>query len=161
MSHLWDSVNMIMDMGIPETCVTQGSLYFWKEEVEVPDMWHSIFDYPKKELTITFSSNFVNNHVGDLVQILGREGAMEASPSFCRVYPGTRQKSGQPVYSFKPGELEVSSHWQNLIDCIRTGERPRCDEDRAFEEAVTVVMSIEAYRRRREVRWDAGKEEIV
>jgi hypothetical protein len=33
--------------------------------------------------------------------------------------------------------------------------------DRAFEEAAAVVMSVEAYRRERKVRWDAAKEEVV
>ena len=58
-------------------------------------------------------------------------------------------------------ELEVSSHMRNFIDCIRSGETPRCGIDRAFEEAVTVVMSVEAYRKERKVRWDAVKEQIV
>ena len=54
LSHMWDAVNMVMEMGIPETAVTQGGKYFWKEDREVPDMWHVLFDYPKKELAVTF-----------------------------------------------------------------------------------------------------------
>jgi hypothetical protein len=50
---------------------------------------------------------------------------------------------------------------QDFIDCIRTGAKTRCDIDRGFEEAVTVVMAVEAYRRERKVRWDAGSEQIV
>jgi predicted dehydrogenase len=66
-----------------------------------------------------------------------------------------------PDYAFKKGELEVTDHMQDFLDCIRTGRRPRCDVDRAFEEAATVVMSVEAYRRERKVRWDPVKEEVV
>jgi hypothetical protein len=29
LSHLWDSVNMVAGMGIPESAVTQGGKYFW------------------------------------------------------------------------------------------------------------------------------------
>jgi hypothetical protein len=61
----------------------------------------------------------------------------------------------------KPGELEVTTHWQNLIDAARSRQRPRCHEDRAFEEAATIVMSVESYRRGRKVTWDPVKEEIV
>ncbi|MEN6535006.1 MAG: Gfo/Idh/MocA family oxidoreductase, partial [Bryobacteraceae bacterium] len=43
MSHLWDSVNMVLEMGIPETCATQGNLYYWNADQEVPDMWHVLF----------------------------------------------------------------------------------------------------------------------
>ena len=169
MSHLWDSVNMITGTGIPTTCQAQGSLYFWKNAIHVPDMWHTVFDYPNHELTVTFSSNFVNRHTGDLVEVLGRDGFMECSPAFCRVYdaewkdeerPGGGAKKG-PSYVFKPGELQVTSHWQNFVDAITKDEKLRCDEDRSFEEAVVVIMSVEAYHKKREVRWDFRKEEIV
>ena len=66
-----------------------------------------------------------------------------------------------PDYSMKKGELEVSSHMRNFIDCVRSGETPRCGIDRAFEEAVTIVMSVESYFKERKVKWDAGREEIV
>ena len=45
---MWDAVNGIAEMGIPETAATQGGKYFWKEDREVPDMWHVLFDYPKR-----------------------------------------------------------------------------------------------------------------
>jgi hypothetical protein len=66
-----------------------------------------------------------------------------------------------PDYSYHEGELKVSSHMENFIDCVRSRERPRCHVDRAFEEAVTLLMSLEAYRRDAKVRWDPVKEEIV
>jgi len=175
MSHLWDSVNMVLEMGIPEACYTQGNLYYWKQDQEVPDMWHVLFDYPKKQLAITFNCNFHNNHVGEMAQYLGRDGTVEVSPRFCRMYeaewkPENQQKARErmktggvaaPDYVMKPDEVEVTTHWQNLIDATRTRQRPRCHEDRAFEEAATIVMSVESYRRGRKVAWDPVKEEVV
>jgi hypothetical protein len=38
---------------------------------------------------------------------------------------------------------------------------PRCHVDRAFEEVVTLSMSVEAYKRDHKVRWDPAKETIV
>jgi hypothetical protein len=61
----------------------------------------------------------------------------------------------------KRGELEVTSHMRDLIDCIRSGKKTRCDIDRAWEEAVTIMMSIESYRRETKVKWDPRREEIV
>jgi predicted dehydrogenase len=178
MSHLWDSVNMIVGMGIPEACMTHGALYFWKDELAVPDMWHAIFDYPQRQLTVTFNQAFHNSHYGDVVQVLGRDGTMEAGSNFCRTWGAewkpdyqkkmreARQKVGRdgaipPDYSFKTGEIEVSSHWQDFIDCMKTRATPRCGVDRAFEEAVAVFMSVEAHKRERKVRWDTASEEIV
>ena len=171
MSHIWDSVNMVLEMGIPESCYTQGDLYFWTKDQEVPDMWHVLFDYPKKQLGITFNSNFHNRHDGELVQYLGRDGTIDVSPRFCRYYgaewadeaktDGPRKQAGAADFEMKPNEMEVTSHWQNLIDSVRTRQRPRCHEDRAFEEAATIVMSVESHRRGRKVKWDPVKEEIV
>jgi len=184
MSHLWDSVNMVIGMGIPESCVTQGDLYFWKDGRDVPDMWHVLFDYPKRELAITFACCFHNRHVGEVAQYLGRDKTLEVSPAFCRTYTAEwkpefkerlaaarklAEKAGiapmdmpvPPEYSFQKGELEVSSHMENFFECVRSRQQPRCGVDRAFEEAVAICMSVEAYRRERRVRWDPDREEIV
>jgi len=191
LTHMWDAVNMVMEMGIPETAVTQGGKYFWKEDREVPDMWHVLFDYPKKELAVTFGCSFHNAHVGELIQFLGRDLTMECASESCRTYtpewkPGgfervmaardlaeeTRRIARErgveapptavaPDYSYREGELRVSSHMENFVDCVRSRELPRCHVDRAFEEAVALLMSLEAYRRDVKVRWDPVKEEIV
>ena len=43
MSHQWDSVNMILGMGIPEAVQTMGGLFYWKQDRDVPDQWHVMF----------------------------------------------------------------------------------------------------------------------
>lgn len=48
-----------------------------------------------------------------------------------------------------------------FLQCVRTGGRPKCHIDEALIEIVTALMSIEAYRKKREVRWDPKTEEIV
>lgn len=191
LTHIWDAVNMVRGMGIPESAVTQGGKYFWKEDREVPDMWHVLFDYPKQELAVTFNCSFHNSHAGELMQFLGRDMTMEASSEFCRTYvagwkpeaderimagrklAAETRKAAQamgipppptaiaPDYVYRAGELTVSSHMQNFFDCVRSRELPRCHVDRAFEEAVALVMSVEAYRRETKVKWDPVKEEIV
>ncbi|MFN8095006.1 MAG: Gfo/Idh/MocA family oxidoreductase [Vicinamibacteria bacterium] len=191
LSHMWDAVNGVVEMGIPETASTQGGKYFWKEDREVPDMWHVLYDYPKKEMAVTFACSFHSRHQGELTQFLGRDLTLECSSDFCRTYtpdwkPGgfermmsarrlaeeTRKAAKElgveapptavsPDYSLHEGELKVTSHMQNFVDCTRSRERPRCHVDRAFEEAVTILMSVESYRRDAKVRWDPVKEEIV
>ncbi len=191
LSHIWDSVNFIMEMGIPESAVTQGGTYFWKDGREVPDMWHVLYDYPKQNLAVTFGCSFHNKHVDEIIQLLGRDNTMEVSSGFCRTYSGewkpdheekiekardisaeawkiARQKGGKPPlaavapdYVYHEGEMRVSSHMEDFLDCARSRSMPRCHVDRAFEELVAVLMSVEAFRQERKVRWDPEKEEIV
>lgn len=165
MSHQWDGVNMIAGLGIPEGVQTMGGLYFWKQDRDVPDQWHVMFEYPKKETSVTFACTFHNRHQGTNTYFLGRDATLEVHTDWCRVY-GAEWKAGnvkktQPDYAMKRGEVQVTDHMRNFIDCIRSGETPRCGMDRAWEEAVTVIMSVEAYFKERKVRWDPVNEQVV
>ena len=71
-------------------------------------------------------------------------------------------KDAEPVFSFDPAKApRRPNHMEDFLQCVRTRERPQCHEDEAFIETVTYMMSVEAYRRRRQVRWDPEREEIV
>jgi hypothetical protein len=147
-------------------------------------MWHVLFDYPKQQLAVSFACSFHSSHVGELMQFLGRDQTLEVSPQFCRTYlaewkpehqakrTAAREKATQlglaagslpiaPDYEFRDGELEITSHVADFIDCVRTRALPRCHVDRAFEEAVALSMSVEAFKRNRKVRWDPVKETMV
>jgi predicted dehydrogenase len=169
MTHLWDSANFMLNMGIPETCMTQGGLYFWKKDQEVPDTWNAIFDYPKQNMVMTFGSNFQSVHDGDVVRLLGREGTIEVSRASMNYYeaewktqkPGAPAQTPKPAYTFKKGDLEVTTHWQDFVDAVHKRSLPRCNVDHAFQEVATLCMSLESYHQDRKVRWDPIKEEIV
>ena len=184
MSHQWDGVNMIVGMGIPEAVQTMGGLYFWKQDRQVPDQWHVMFEYPRHELSVTFACSFHNNHHGTNTYIFGRDATLDVHTDWCRVFGASwkpdyrgkvaaarkqaeqigRQPYDVPVapdYSMKKNEIQVTTHQRDFIDCIRTGETPRCGIDRAFEEGVVVAMSVESYFKERRVRWDPVSETII
>ncbi len=183
MSHQWDGVNMIVGMGIPEAVQTMGGLYFWKQDREVPDQWHVMFEYPKKEMSVTFACTFHNRHHGTNTYIFGRDATVEVAEDRCCVYGAewkpdyapklaAARKAAQalglppsdvvaPDYAMKRGELEVTTHQRDFLDCIRSGQTPRCGIDRAWEEGVAVVMAVESYFKERKVKWDPVNEEIV
>jgi predicted dehydrogenase len=184
MSHMWDSANMVTGMGIPETAVTHGGNYFWKDGRDVTDTWNVFFDYPKQDLMVSYLCTFSNGHNGDVEQYLGRDLTLELNSRCCRTFVAewkdeikqqrakaeamakqvgiaVRDFKAPPVYTMGRGELDITSHWQNFIDCVRSRAVPRCGIDRAFQVAVAVFMSVEAYKRDRKVRWDPQAETIV
>ena len=184
MSHQWDGVNLIAGMGIPESVQTQGGLYFWKQDREVPDMWHVLFDYPKKEMAVTFACSFHNRHHGTNTYIFGRDATIEVASEWCRVYeaewkPESQEKQSkarraaaaagkdpglavvEADYAWKKGDGEVSNHMRNFIDSVRGLDTPRCGMDRAFEEAATIVMSVDSYFKERKVKWDPVSETVI
>ena len=47
------------------------------------------------------------------------------------------------------------------IDCIRTGKTPTVNIERAFEEAVTLIMAHKSYVEKRRVEWDPDRRMII
>jgi predicted dehydrogenase len=186
MSHHLDSINFILGTGIPTSCVTAGGIYYWDDGREVPDHWNAIFDWPDKNLCVTFSSEFNNSHYGTKIQFFGKDAAMEVNPGL-KVFP--EEVSDKYTEFIEPlkaehglqpedslGNIEVpaiyewsdtdnqykrSTHVGNFIDAIRDGVPVHCGIDAAFEEMATVMMSVEAYRQEKKMRWDPDNELIV
>jgi len=186
MSHQWDGVNMIGGMGIPETVQTMGGLYFWKQDREVPDQWHVMYEYPKKQMNMTFACTFHNRHHGTNTFIFGRDATIEVAERHCRVYTAewkpeaqaklaaARKKAeelgldpemanllAEPEYQWKRNENPVSNHMRNWVDSIRGQDKPRCGMNQAWEEAVCIVMSVESFFKERKVKWDPVNEVVV
>ena len=52
-------------------------------------------------------------------------------------------------------------HIKEWIDCIRNGETPSGNIERAFEEGVTTLMAHKSYVEKRRVEWDPVNRKIV
>jgi len=75
---------------------------------------------------------------------------------------GRKRRVPFPVYDFSREEgLYFTSHMENFIDCVRTRERTRCNEDDGFEVSVTSIMSVIAANEKRQVTWDPVRQEVV
>lgn len=187
LSHEWDALNFVMDLGIPATCIASGGIYCWKEKREVPDVLNVVYDYTARGLAVMWNCTFSNSASGinTGTHILGKNASLkydysdklmqvfleplvEEGMEHIRDIKADRKKTGQkcdcgtPLYSFARDEQSyATSHFQNFIDCVRSRQKTRCNEDAAFEEAVTSIMSVIAYKEKRLVRWDPVKQEIV
>jgi predicted dehydrogenase len=56
-THEFDAVNQLLGIGIPHSAVASGGIYFWKDNREMADMLHAVFEYPERELTLTYSAS--------------------------------------------------------------------------------------------------------
>ena len=55
-THEFDAVNQLLRIGIPKSAVSSGGIYYWKDNREIPDVLHCVFEYPEKELTLMYSA---------------------------------------------------------------------------------------------------------
>jgi predicted dehydrogenase len=171
LSHELDYVQSVLRYGIPDTCMCSGLNTFWKDDREVPDSWIATYQFEKQNCSVTFEG-IQNSGRVQPPEFCGRNGRMiydkigQGASRFEVYDDGPPQRMGEkppePRYQFDPSKAaKWPSHMENFLQCVRTREKPRCDEDEAFIETATLMMSVESYNQRRQVRWDAKHETIV
>lgn len=171
LSHEMDHVQTVLGWGIPDSCMCTGQLTYYKDDREIPDNWLANYTFGAHDCTVMFEG-CMNSSRAQTPEYIGKEGRIvfngigQDANDFV-IYddrPALQIRGGnpEPVGGFDPSTApEWPSHMQDFLRCVRTGERPKCNEDEAFIEAVTYLMSVESYHKRREVRWDSQAEAIV
>jgi len=171
LSHELDHVQQALGWGIPDTCVCAGLNAFWDDDRETPDTWLATYQFGQHKCSLHFEG-IQNSLRQQPPEYLGRDGrlifnAIGHNATSFAIYPdgsawGNPAKPPQPKFQFDAKSAPPRpSHYQDFINCVRTRQKPQCHADEAFVEVVTYLMSVEAYRRGRQVRWDAKAEEIV
>ncbi len=165
LSHEMDFVQYLLGYGIPDTCMTTGRNALLKDDREVPDTWCALYEFEKKDCTVTFTSS-MNTSVGQPVEICGKEatlrfdGIAHDANSFT-IIPEKFCKRPLPEGYQRGKTPGQPNHLVDFFNCMRTRGLPKCNVNEAFVEVATLLMSIEAYKQKRQVRWDPVKEEIV
>jgi len=171
LSHELDYVQSVLEWGIPDTCLCAGLNAYWKDDREVPDTWIATYQFEKHDCTATFEG-IQNSGREQTPEFCGRNGRMiyngigQDASRFEIYEDGAAWRMGarppEPIYRFDARKApRWPNHMENFLECVRTGERPRCHVDEAFIETATLLMSVTSYHQKRQVRWDAGREEII
>lgn len=131
LSHEFAAINQIMGLGIPETAVASGGIYFfndkWNKKKEyqmhevrdVPDVFHVVFEYPKKDLTLVYSATLANGN-GRGRMIMGHDATMVVGDRVeVRIeYESTRFRekideklidTSEPLISYTPGSKGIDA----------------------------------------------------
>ena len=172
LSHEMDFVQSVLRYGIPDSCVTHAHNAFWRDDREAPDTWLSSYVFEKQHCSVTFEG-CMNSGRQQTPEFIGRNGRLifneigQAASQFEtygdeEAYRPARYPQPKPSFVFTPGpDHRKPDHLSDFLHCVRTREKPQCNEDEAFVEAVTLLMSMESFKQKRQVRWDPVKEEIV
>jgi predicted dehydrogenase len=119
LTHEYDAMNQILGFGIPDTAVSSGGIYHYKDGRTVPDVLHTVFEWEKEELTMMYSATLANGRDRGKM-IMGHDGTMELGTSMT-IYAdreSTRYadkiKNGiidpaLPILSFTPGKSDVDA----------------------------------------------------
>ncbi len=113
LSHEYDAVNQILEVGIPKSCVASGGIYYFKDGRDVPDTFQAVYEYPERDLTFVYSSTLSNGRDRGL-SLMGHDAAMVVGSALVVQADGdsTRYerkiKDGvidpaQPMFTYRPG----------------------------------------------------------
>ena len=118
-THEYDAMNQILGLGIPESVVSSGGIYYFKDGREVPDVWQVTCEYPERDFTLLYSAILANSRDRGKV-IMGHDAHMEIGNNLT-VWPdidSTRFKKmiqqgvldpQRPLYSYIPGKKNVDA----------------------------------------------------
>ena len=122
-SHEFDAVNQLLKMGIPETVYSSGGQYTYKEFGDMPDVLHTIFEYPNKDMTLTYSANLTSSKARGRT-LYGRDASMtvgnnleltpdRSSEQFSDLLERGLISSGSPML-----ELLQGSRTSSVVDAV-------------------------------------------
>ena len=172
LSHEMDHVQSVLRYGIPDTCVSQARVAYWHDDRESPDTWTSSYTFEKKNCTVTYEGSMASSR-GQSPEYIGNTGrliynSIGQNATMFEIFDDkiahqiARHPRLEPKEFFAPTkEHRRPDHMEEFFNSVRTREKTRCNEDEAFIETAVLVMAMEAYKQKREVRWDAEKELIV
>lgn len=171
LSHEMDYVQTVLRYGIPGTCVCAGLNAFWKDDREIPDTWLATYQFEDHDCTAIFEG-IMNSNRMQTPEFIGREGrivynGIGQDANRYEVYPDAPawrmgDSLPEPAERFDPAAVPSQlTHMEDFLESVRTRKPTRCNEDEAFVEAATLLMSVESYKQKRQVRWDKEREEIV
>ena len=61
LTHEYDALNQIMNLGIPGSVTSSGGIYFFKDGRTVPDVLQVVMEFPKQELSFLYSATLASN----------------------------------------------------------------------------------------------------
>jgi predicted dehydrogenase len=112
-SHEYDSVNQILELGIPKTCVASGGIYYFKDGRDVPDVFQAVLEYPDRDLTLVYSVTLANGKWRGRI-FMGHDATMEVDNGLRINADGSstrfREKIDEglidpstPLFTYQPG----------------------------------------------------------
>jgi len=122
--HLVTATHQLMGVQEPESVVSFGDIYHWKNYREVPDQMTSMVKYPQG-FVLRLSSTAMNGHPGPLLTIYGSEGTLEYSGgSFKHFYEPRTENFSYSTHSWPKATTARFKELMSLTDNLTPIDGP-------------------------------------
>ncbi len=159
--HTFTPIFCILELDFPERVFGGGGTFQYDREV--PDQCNIIADYPDGPSVVMTSS--LSNHVAADTVIRGTDGIISWSMlqggdgKGIRIVPFAKGKD--EIFVPWKGQGDTSKLWRNLLECVRSREKPACSIDMAVRVQAPLSMGILSHRQNIVARFDRGEQSII
>ncbi len=162
-SHFVDLMHFITGATFPSSCVCLGGTYTWKDQnkFDCPDHVEALWTYPEGFM-MAYSTDFGNGS-GSRIRMGCEKGTinMDGVWSEATVTPlGGPKRDGKVRGEQKIKAVECPDHWQDWLQCIRSGKQPVASIDAGLQHAVAVIMAMMAFDTGKRMIYDPAKREV-
>lgn len=122
LTHEYDALNSILSLGIPNSAIASGGIYFYNDGRDVPDVFQANFEYEDQKLSLIYSGTLANGTPRGTL-IMGTDATLELGKSL-RVWAesqSTKYKNRIEAGIIDPSKPMVNYSTENLeIDGLTT-----------------------------------------
>jgi len=152
----------IFDLKFPSLAVASGGTFkYTTYDREVPDTFNMCLDYPDK-LSLALVCTLSNEYQTDPV-IRGDGGAITLQTDWSSGVDSltVHSRKGERK-EIKGGRIDTTyAHWQNLLQCVRSREKPVSDVEFGFHVQAALNMAMLSYLKKKVATFDFQKEQIL
>ncbi len=159
--HTFTPIFCILQLGYPQRVLGGGGTFEFNREV--PDQCNIIADYPGGPSVVM--TNSLSNHFPADTVVRGTDGIitwgmLQGGKEYgVRIVPFAKGKK-EILLPWK-GQGDTGKLWQDLLDCVRTRQQPKCNIAMAVRVQAPLSMGILSHRASKVAKFDTATEQIV
>ncbi len=154
--HRLGHLQVALGPEFPKRVVASGGIYVFHDR-ETPDTFHMMIDYPSDHTIVLLGSQANAQKVPEIIR--GHKATIFFEPERLVVQPEKEFES--EVKEMAIGPQPRPDHMDNFLQCIRTREKPHCNEVLGYRVMVAIGMGVRAYREQKVMLFDLEKEEVI
>ena len=159
--HTFTPIFCVLELDFPTRVFGGGGTFQYDREV--PDQCNIIADYENGPSVVM--TNSLSNHVPEDTQIRGTDGLitwgmLQGGKEYgVRIVPFAKGK--EEINIPWAGQGDTGKLWENLLDCMKTRQNPRCPIEMAVRVQAPLSMGILSHLENKVAMFDFEKQAIV
>jgi predicted dehydrogenase len=149
-----------LSLAYPDYVVATGGKFEFRDSLaEIPDTFDVLADYPGGP-TMQLVSSMANDAPIDHM-IRGHKATLYFTRTGFTIKAEDAPKDAQPITYEKTGAEDLTLHHRNLQAAIRSNAPLNCDCMLGLYGVVLCDMSVQSFRKREYLKWDAAGNKVV